>query len=436
MSILRLFTIVREKSACIVERFGKYNRTLNPGFHFVTPFVDRIAYRYSLKEQKISIEKQTAITKDNVTIQLDGALFVQITDPLKASYSIEQPFQAITLLALTVLRSEIGKMKLDGLFRERDKLNSAIHHQVSQGTRSTTAAPSSSPFPRPRAACSTAARAACSTAARAVCSAGAGQSDSDQFSLTRARPASKEWGIQCHRYEVLNIEPPEQIKISMQYEAEAERLKRKDILLSEGQKISKINIAEGQKISSIKVAEGEAESIKLISEKEAESIQMISNSFDGIHSKLIPYTLAQQYVHSLQHTIEKGNIFVAPPQKPGDKSTGMDAASVLALMMVSQSFKQKKAGPRTRADHAQQMANPEIAKFLQQQPSTATDMQLNNKMLEYYDDPALYSSDDEKVQQHQQQLHQIQLQNLHLSTQGQLKEEDKKKISPGPHSGQ
>lgn len=116
MSFLKFFTIVPEKSAYIIERFGKYHTTFNPGLNFLIPVVDNISYKHSLKEEAINIEKQTAITKDNVSLKVDGTLFIQILDPFKASYKIERPIESIKLLALTLLRSEIGKMKLDKLF--------------------------------------------------------------------------------------------------------------------------------------------------------------------------------------------------------------------------------------------------------------------------------------------------------------------------------
>ncbi len=113
MNSLRLFTIVREKSAYIIERFGRYHRTLDPGFHFLVPVMENIAYRQSLKEESIDIENQQAITKDNVTVSIDGTLFLKIYNPFDASYKVEKPMEAIKLLALTVMRSEIGKMRLD-----------------------------------------------------------------------------------------------------------------------------------------------------------------------------------------------------------------------------------------------------------------------------------------------------------------------------------
>jgi len=128
----RLFTVVKEKSACIIERFGKYHNTLKPGFHFLMPISDRIAYKMSLKEDTITIENQQAITKDNVTVLIGGTLFIRVDDPFKASYNVEGPLEAVKLLALTVLRSEIGKIKLDKLFQERSELNKSVNLAVNK----------------------------------------------------------------------------------------------------------------------------------------------------------------------------------------------------------------------------------------------------------------------------------------------------------------
>jgi len=199
------FVLTHQQEAKILERFGKYSRTLSPGFSFKLPLVDEVSYHHSLKEQVIDIDGQTAITKDNVKIKIDGVLFYKISDPYKASYAVNNPINALSLLAQTSMRSEIGKLVLDRTFEERDSLNSNIKLSLNQ--------------------------------------------------------ASKKWGIDCMRYEIKDIKPPEQIKRSMELQAESERIKRSKILQSEGEMLSKINIAEGIKKEAILDGEGQAMTI-------------------------------------------------------------------------------------------------------------------------------------------------------------------------------
>jgi regulator of protease activity HflC (stomatin/prohibitin superfamily) len=177
----------------IIERFGRFVRTVQPGLQFKIPFAEAVAYHHSLKEQVLDIDSQTAITKDNVKIKIDGVLYFKITDPVKASYNVAQPIRAISLLAQTSMRSEIGLLDLDRTFEERDNLNINIKRSLNN--------------------------------------------------------ASQKWGIDCMRYEIKDIKPPEQIKRSMELQAESERIKRSKILNSEGERQSKINIAEGFKQS-------------------------------------------------------------------------------------------------------------------------------------------------------------------------------------------
>ena len=358
MNYLRLFTFVPERHTYIVERLGKFYKQLDPGFNWLVPFFDKVSYKQSLKEEAIKIEKQTAITQDNVFLNIDGVLFIKIFDPVKASYQVENPLEAVKLLALTLMRSEIGKLKLDKLFQERVELNKAIN----QGVNS----------------------------------------------------AAEIWGISCLRYEILNIDPPEDIKRSMQSEAEAERLKRKDILLSEAKKISEINMATGKNRAAILNSEGEAESINVVTDKESNAIEMISKAIgQGRGDEVINYMLLQHYLRDYENTIKKGRITVTPSGVGKGGSEGNNDLTTLAAMLLAnqarpadvrfgeavsspQTFKTSNRGSRDLIDEPTQEDYVNLV-----------------KKLRVYDSPALYSSDDEVLKKAQAEAKQAQSQAPH-----------------------
>jgi len=196
---------VREKYAVLVHRLQKFDRLMKPGLNFKIPLVDTIEYVHDLREQAVEISSQVAVTKDNVALHIDGVLYIEVVDPEKASYNVEQIYQAITNLAQTTMRSEIGKLTLDKTFEERDTLNQNIIKAIDKET--------------------------------------------------------KDWGVLALRYEIKDIEPPSNIQKSMILQAEAERRKRANILTSEGDRTANINVAEAEKKAAILKAEGAAESM-------------------------------------------------------------------------------------------------------------------------------------------------------------------------------
>jgi len=282
--------MVPQQSAWVVERMGKFNQTLTAGLHFIIPYVDKVAYKHSLKEEAVDIPSQSAITRDNVTLVIDGILYLKITDPKQASYGVQNPRYAVTQLAQTTMRSELGKMTLDKTFEERESLNINIVRAINE--------------------------------------------------------ASTVWGIQCLRYEIKDITPPDNVRQAMELQVAAERQKRAEILDSEGKRQAQINIAEGGKrdvvlqseaalTDQINRAKGEAEAILAVAGATAEGIRLVAASIDDAGGeKAVALRLAEQYIDAFGKLAQETNTILLPANT-GD--VGSMVAQALAVFSKIQS---------------------------------------------------------------------------------------------------
>jgi regulator of protease activity HflC (stomatin/prohibitin superfamily) len=268
VAIIKAARIVPQKSAFIVERLGKYAKTLEAGFHILIPFIERVAYKHSLKEVAVDVPSQSCITRDNIAVEVDGVLYLQVMDPAKASYGIDNFMFASTQLAQTTMRSEIGKLELDRTFEEREAINGAIIQAVDK--------------------------------------------------------ASDPWGIKITRYEIKNIEPPNSVKDALEKQMRAEREKRAAIAESEGQRQAITNVAEGDKQEAIKKSEGEklkrineaegrAQEIEMIAIATAEGIRKIAESIQspgGVDA--VNLRVAEQYIKEFGNLAKKNNTVIIP----------------------------------------------------------------------------------------------------------------------------
>ena len=266
--IFKIAVVVPQQNAFVVERLGKFSKTLNAGFHLLWPFLDKIAYKHTLKEQAADIAEQICITRDNVQVGVDGVLYLQVLDPRRASYGIGNYMFAILQLAQTTLRSEIGKIDLDRTFEERGTINQNVVSELDK--------------------------------------------------------ASDPWGVKVLRYEIKNINPPQDVLSAMEKQMRAEREKRAVILTSEGVRDAKINEAEGEKQRVIKESEaaktqqineaqGEAEAILAVATATAEGLRKVAAAvIDQGGPEAMQLRIAEQYIGEFGSLAKTGNTFVVP----------------------------------------------------------------------------------------------------------------------------
>ncbi len=266
--LLKTARVVPQRKAFVVERLGKYSRTLEAGFHILIPFMDKIAYRHSLKEVAVDVPSQMCITQDNIAIEIDGVLYLQVLDAKNASYGIEDYMYASTQLAQTTLRSEIGKLELDRTFEERDTVNSNI--------------------------------------------------------ILALDKASEPWGLKITRYEIANITPPPSVRDALEKQMRAERERRAVIAESEGQKEAQINVAEGEKQQVIKQseanrdrqvneAEGKAREIEMLATATAMGIRAIAEAIESPGgAQAVNLRIAEQYVKEFGNLAKTNNTLIIP----------------------------------------------------------------------------------------------------------------------------
>jgi regulator of protease activity HflC (stomatin/prohibitin superfamily) len=268
VTVARTAIVVPQQSAFVVEYLGKYRKTLHAGFHILVPFVEKIAYKHSLKEIALDIPEQICITRDNVQVGVDGVLYLKVLDPQRASYGISDYVFAIAQLAQTTLRSEIGKIDLDKTFEERGTINMSVVEELDK--------------------------------------------------------ASDPWGVKVLRYEIKNINPPHDVLSAMEKQMRAEREKRATVLTSEGERDAQINRAEGEKQRVIKESEanrqqqineahGEAEAILAVAQATAEGLKQVAAALDspGGHEAM-RLRVAEQYVTEFGRLAKSGNTLVLP----------------------------------------------------------------------------------------------------------------------------
>jgi regulator of protease activity HflC (stomatin/prohibitin superfamily) len=282
--IAKTAVVVPQQSAYVVERLGRYHATLSAGFHVLLPFVDVIRYRHSLKETAIDIPAQVCITRDNVQVGVDGILYLKVLNPERASYGISDFVFAISQLAQTTLRSEVGKIDLDRTFEERTNINLQV--------------------------------------------------------VTELDKASEAWGVKVLRYEIKNITPPHDVLAAMEKQMRAEREKRAVILTSEGMRDAAVNTAEGEKQQVIKAsearkqqqineAEGQAAAILSVSTATAEGIRRVAEAIKQPGGyEAVQLRVAEQYVTQFGNLAKESNTLVLP-------ANAADVGSMIALAMTS-----------------------------------------------------------------------------------------------------
>lgn len=302
--IIKTAVVVPQKSHFVVERLGKYSKTIGAGLHILIPFIDKIAYKRSLKEEVMDVPAQTCITRDNVSVTIDGVLYIRVIDAQMSSYGIENYYIAASQLAQTSLRSAIGKIDLDKTFEERETINASVVQAVDE--------------------------------------------------------AAQEWGVKVMRYEIKDITPPSTVMNAMEQQMKAEREKRAEIAISEGDRQSRINrsegvrqesvlVSEGEKQKRINEAEGRAREILLVAEATAEGIRKVAESVTVPGGdEAMKLKVAQQYIEEFGRLAKTNNTMIIPADMAD--MGGMVAAATEIIGNASRRGQAKVPGPTTPAE--------------------------------------------------------------------------------------
>lgn len=279
------FRLVPQNRAYVVERFGKYNKSMEAGLNFLIPFVDKVAYNRSLKEQAVDVPSQSAITKDNINLVVDGVLYLKVLDPYKASYGVDDYVYAVTQLAQTTMRSEIGKIELDKTFEEREALNTNI--------------------------------------------------------VAAINDAAGPWGVMVLRYEIKDIEPPRTVLDAMERQMKAEREKRAVILESEGERQSAINVAEGEKQAKVLAAEadkaeqilkaeGEAQAIIAVADAKAQALETVGRAANNDNGqKAVQLELAEQAISAKEAIARESSVVLLSDNQSSPSSLVAEAMTII-----------------------------------------------------------------------------------------------------------
>ena len=274
--LLKTARVVPQREQFVIERLGKYSKTLDAGFHLLVPFVDVVAYKHTLKEQTLDVPSQSCITKDNISVEIDGVIYMQVNDARAASYGIENYVFATSQLAQTTLRSEIGKIELDRTFEERVTINSQVVEAVDR--------------------------------------------------------AAEPWGVKILRYEIKDIVPPASVKDALEKQMRAERERRAVVATSEGERQSRINVSEGdrqeainlseaEKLRQINEAEGRAEEIKLIAQATAHGLREVASALSEPGGReAVNLRVAEQWVKEFGKLAQTNKTMIVPAQL-GDVAT-------------------------------------------------------------------------------------------------------------------
>ncbi|EFN79510.1 stomatin-like protein 2, mitochondrial [Harpegnathos saltator] len=321
-----IIMFVPQQQAWIVERMGKFHKILEPGLNILLPVIDRVKYVQILKELAIDVPQQSAVTSDNVTLSIDAVLYLRVTDPYLASYGVEDAEFAIIQVAQTTMRSELGKISLDKVFREREGLNVSIVDSINK--------------------------------------------------------ASGAWGLTCLRYEIRDIRLPQRVQEAMQMQVEAERKKRAAILESEGIREAEINVAEGKRLARILASEaarqeqinkatGEAAAVVAVAEARAKGLQVVANALGTSDAKnAAALNVAEQYVNAFKKLAQVNNTLILP-SNVGDVSTFVAQAMAIYKQVMPEHSTNKEQVNQVTGDY---------------DSDTSVQVQKSDEVYEYFSD--------------------------------------------------